>query len=623
LITKPKQMSALDDIHGDPEKYAGYYLRSIDGNLQMNGDVSAEQNHSGVVAYLGEGACFAVAEQITHLLSRQKNIDRIRRQREDDQFVRGLRFQSPYFGPAQQADDAEAKKTFSGYGFTNLWTWTIKKSWKLQSETLADNSCLVWPTNETKQERSEESSTIVQEGCRCSCPRRIAFMIQCEHEYVIDGGIDIFKFDSRWFHRQSYDKLFPDMATVFPLTSGIQRRSPPLAVPFAGNLNNETSVTDNIDNDNVAQYPDDDGDTECSGDSETHVDTGLVGDQIDMDDVVEASNKENFIAQVVQVGEKVTYSQVMEKCSELARTCQNDQSKMRTLIANLHCMKERVRDGHDIFAHYDASVLNMTDETGEVNINQPRNAISRSVPNATKVHRFMSGNEYHSNTREFNSRTRKRHRQNVSLSQVSNSNDDVFLPAPNVKSRSCTICRMKGHGQGRCPYITKFGTTPLEKNNEAVRQRLQKNLSILTTYELQRRQVGDTRTILTELPSLKEIKGLVIHKRFLGNGSLYNPYTPENICLECTVLHLHGVEHPSFTNQLFNVDCISAYIIRNKINIIMCQLQESSGSQYPNQYSQPHFDEHAPIQPVPPFTQLTQESNTLLLGALDCQDSHI
>ncbi len=69
LIEKPLMLSALNDIYGDPEKYGGFYLRGIEGNLMMNGDVSAEQNHSGVVAYLGDGACFAVAEQITHLLS--------------------------------------------------------------------------------------------------------------------------------------------------------------------------------------------------------------------------------------------------------------------------------------------------------------------------------------------------------------------------------------------------------------------------------------------------------------------------------------------------------------------------------------------------------------------------
>ena len=128
----------------------------------------------------------------------------------------------------------------------------------------------------------------------------------------------------------------------------------------------------------------------------------------------------------------------------------------------------------------------------------------------------------------------------------------------------------------------------------------------MTTYAIEMRQTGDHRTVLTELPAMKEIKGLVIHKRILGNTALCNPYTPENICLECTVLHGLGEEHPSYTKQLFNVDCISSYIIRNKINIIMSQLQESSGASHP--------------QP-PPLTQPTQESS--LLTELERPESHV
>jgi hypothetical protein len=84
LSTKPKQSSSLGALYGNPEKHAGYYLRSLEGNLQMNGNVSTEKNHSGVCAYLGEGACFTVGEQITHMLNCQKNLDKMRRQREDD-----------------------------------------------------------------------------------------------------------------------------------------------------------------------------------------------------------------------------------------------------------------------------------------------------------------------------------------------------------------------------------------------------------------------------------------------------------------------------------------------------------------------------------------------------------
>ena len=92
----------------------------------MNGDVAAEQNHSGVIAYLGQGASYSVAEQITHLLNRQKNLDKLRRQKEDDQHIYANRYESPYYLPCQKADDQEAKKSLSGYAWKELWSKTLK-----------------------------------------------------------------------------------------------------------------------------------------------------------------------------------------------------------------------------------------------------------------------------------------------------------------------------------------------------------------------------------------------------------------------------------------------------------------------------------------------------------------
>ena len=116
----PRSLSALNVIYQNYPKYAGYYLRSIPGNLRMNGDVSAEQNHSGVVAYLGLGATFSIAEEITHLLNRQKNLDKIRRQKEDEINIRVGRYQSLFFLPQQTIDDCEAKRLLSGYGFKDI-----------------------------------------------------------------------------------------------------------------------------------------------------------------------------------------------------------------------------------------------------------------------------------------------------------------------------------------------------------------------------------------------------------------------------------------------------------------------------------------------------------------------
>ncbi len=395
----------------------------------------------------------------------------------------------------------------------------------------------------------------------------------------MDGGIDIFKFEPRWYHRQTFDRLFPQMASVFQVDTNENRYNHP-NIPNAvinntvnddgGNsLANHSLPSDNGDPMEPGEPMDDDlTDQLDHGYPSGTVDQMDPGDLTDGDERENGDDKENTTPSMPPVSDKVTYQHIQERSSELARTCQNDQPKMRTILCNLNQMIERVRDGQDIFVTFEGGYIGTPLNSNAVDINGPRAAISRAIPNAIGVKRMQSG-------REYNSRNRKKHRKHVSLSQVSNSNDDSHLPPPNTKGRSCLVCRQKGHGKGRCPLITKYGIKPLEKNNESVRQRLSGNLSSITKFQLDNRPTGDDRTILTELPAMKEIKGLVIHWRHLINEALFNPLLPENICLECTILHEQGREHPSFTLKLFNIDCISAFIIRNKTNLIMCQLEDS------------------------------------------------
>jgi hypothetical protein len=138
------------------------------------------------------------------------------------------------------------------------------------------------------------------------------------------------------------------------------------------------------------------------------------------------------------------------------------------------------------------------------------------------------------------------------------------------------ICCQKGHGQGRCPRITMCGASALEKGNEDVRQKLSQGLSSIARFALHNRKDDDDRTVMTQLPALNEIKALVIHSRHLIASNLVNQFTPENTCLECTVLHGEGTEHPSYTQQLFKIACVAACVIRSKSNLILSQLEVST-----------------------------------------------
>ena len=69
----PTLVEKLEKIHGSPEYYSGYYLREMEGGLGRNGSAPAKENHSSVVAYIGEGGLWCIAEQIKYLLDCQKD----------------------------------------------------------------------------------------------------------------------------------------------------------------------------------------------------------------------------------------------------------------------------------------------------------------------------------------------------------------------------------------------------------------------------------------------------------------------------------------------------------------------------------------------------------------------
>jgi hypothetical protein len=71
------------------------------------------------------------------------------------------------------------------------------------------------------------------------------------------------------------------------------------------------------------------------------------GDLTDGDERENGDDKEKTTPSMPPVSDKVTYQHIQERSSELARTCQNDQPKMRTILCNINQMIERVSDGQD------------------------------------------------------------------------------------------------------------------------------------------------------------------------------------------------------------------------------------------------------------------------------------
>jgi hypothetical protein len=289
-----------------------------------------------------------------------------------------------------------------------------------------------------------------------------------------------------------------------------------------------------------------------------------------LDDGLLDVDKENVTALTQPLGDHVSFQQVVSRASDLAGTCQHDQRKMRSLLSNINKMIDGFRDSKHIHVHFDGNDLDATNAVNGVSdATLPRTAVA-AFARQVKTIKQKQGR------REFFSRTKTRHRAGVTLSQASNSNDDAHLPPPKSMARSCLICRQKGHGQGRCPRITMHGVSALEKGNEDVRQKLSQGSSSITRFALHNRKDDDDSTVMTQLPALNEIKALVIHSRCLIASNLANQFTPENTCLECTVLHGEGTEHPSHAQQLFKIACVAACVTRSKSNLILSQLEVST-----------------------------------------------
>jgi hypothetical protein len=195
----------------------------------------------------------------------------------------------------------------------------------------------------------------------------------------MDGGIGIFKFDPRWYHHQTFDHLFPEIATVFPSATYQNRYNPPTdsnANDEGNNVDTHSLPSENGDPTEPSDPLDDHSTDEFPTGTGEEMDPSsqlMPCDQMDPVKMLDDEDKENSTQPMPPVSDKVTYQHIQECSSKLARTCQNDQPKMRTILCNLNRMIERVRDGHDIFITFDDGYIETPLKSNAGDTNRPRN----------------------------------------------------------------------------------------------------------------------------------------------------------------------------------------------------------------------------------------------------------
>jgi hypothetical protein len=246
LLHDAKKFSALERIHKNPSHFAGWFLKTIEGNFFIHGSVPAEQNHSSVAAHLGSGVSWSVVVRVLKLLDRQRHLTKKRRDKEGRAHVVSFDYMSNLQDQAG-LDDETAKKQLSQYAYNKLWLVEYKTNRRLQFVT-RDDVTIVWPNGKP---HTCDEHVLINSGQRCSCLRRIAFSRQGCHELCTDGKLDLAKYSPHWLNHTSFNETvtsfnlqLPPAETVTNSLSTARHHPTPAArdddPPFPNNFSDDT-----------------------------------------------------------------------------------------------------------------------------------------------------------------------------------------------------------------------------------------------------------------------------------------------------------------------------------------------------------------------------------------------
>ena len=580
----PAMRSKLDVYYFQPERYGGYYLRGMEENLGLNGDAPAEQNHSSVIAHLGEGASWQIAEQVSKLLRRQQELGKQLNERQALENARSHRYKSRF---KQQAgvDDVLGKKCLSLKVYNRFITATLKPSTKLQVKTDQAGNTTVWLAG--RLESQDDEKIVIEASCRCPCRFRVKWNVMCKHEYRVDGKLNIEKFARRWLNRTTFESnLLPspdsrteanngseaddgwhDMGFGHPLTQGVE----------------ETRACDTID---------------C--DKENHSSDFPNNGEYDSDGSSDSDCEE-------EESGPLTYQSVKANCDEMCRYVQNDKLQ----LAQLKLLTDRVISRLRKRLNIHATFIEVEGEGDGANSFMPRDAVGKAINNATSSKRKVSRHEH--------TRTNKKQRAQKSIAASTNTHfdasDEAHLPAPKLDQRACSFCKKAKHFVGKCPTLHQHGVAPLPRGDLKSRTQLQADLTSGGRIITLNREPSDDRTVYNSLPS--GVGAIFIFQRYYVNNLNQNEHEyVDNYCVECTVLKVGGEQHGEYNRCLFFVSCVATRIVKSQSNWIISMVQYNTivpriglDQQQPTSFppSQIHHHHHSQLSQL---SQLSQNSTS-------------
>jgi hypothetical protein len=520
LLHDAEKYSALEAIYKKPSHFAGWFLRNIEGNLFVNGSVPAEQNHSSVAAHLGAGASWSVVEHVVKLHERQIHLTGVRRQADQKSFVSTGKYKSKYRDQPGH-DDETAKKQFSRWAYKHLYHPEFLASRRLQYK-VHEHMVYVWPKG---KEQSCEDLVAFNTTEKCRCSRRVGFVFQCRHELVVDGKLNVEKYARRWLNRRTFNATMTEADFQLPLyTTPVP--NPSTTPLFLGGPEPDTKFNDD--------------DNSFSNDNEI----------LDLDDDDLDESEDVTLSALGGKKPHLTYQYVAEKATNLVRLAQSDPSKLASLCLHLEQLNRRLQNGQSIAeCSFDLSLPVVAGN----NASLPVMGTLKSSNNAVRHRRLQSRFEL----------------RNSHIAKKSHSSKDVdHLPPARTRTKACTLCKCGGHQRRSCPKILCFKSAPFEMGKDNQRRlELSSGLTNMGRFKNDRRDpVTDQRVVSLTTPG--RMTGVVIHQRLFVNYP-----SSSKLCVECSILVELGDLHPTFTNSLFSVESIAAYVNRSKTQVIVCELE--------------------------------------------------
>ena len=520
----------LTKIHRDPHHYAGYFLTTVKGgSLGKHGDSHSEQNHSSVVAHLGQGGSLSIREQINALINRHKNRIQKKTSREASlQVSIALPYTSSYANYEAVADYA-ARKILSEHAYEKFFKKSIEKARKFESRVTNQNVVLVWPSNQGNYDNtpSNERKTFI-EGERCPCYYSYVFNVQCAHEFAVTKIFQKELYDDRWYNWSYYCDDVQDMRS---------RRF------FDKQESEENSDDMNFLDDSFCMLADSDDNNDSQEVELANDDTSSIQN---INNVINPTHDDGMTPE--SNAKQVTFSSLLSVCTELCKTIQNDKMELTKVYASITEAIKVYRRGGRVF-------FNIETDGGEDDCNSLR-AVSTSIPNATRMKRKISAREY---------RMKKIQRKGFACSQLSQGedDDDNFLQAPNVKTKTCTLCRQPRHTLMSCDKLTCYRRPMLARNDEKVRSELATCLLHSDIYKTCYIKETIKEDIINKLPM--GVKALILMEKYKYEDESRG----NNILLRCTLLFEEGRSNMMYHKKLFTSDIIIHWITKSKSNIVV------------------------------------------------------